>query len=397
MFRVIPRFRVSLEWREIWCGLFADKPRDFEEAFSAYIGVRNAIAVPSGRAGLYVILKSLGIGENADIILPAFTYWAIPATIKMLGFNPVFVDIDPDTYEMRPEILKGKITGKAGAVIPTHLYGLPCDISAIAEIAGQRGLTVIEDCVQSCGAVHHGRKAGSFGKAAYFSFGITKNIPLIGGGMVVTDDDALAAKIRSAIAGCGLLGQSAVVRKLCQAALMKTFTVPAVFMCGLYPFVLISSVLGRDIVHNVFAENKSPVPENDFKKHLKLLPPQILSRMGGAVLSRLDGMISARVRHGRALRGLLADARDVTLPRDPGDNIFTNFPVRHNERECFRKELLKRGVDTSAGYMEAFGDAPNAKKAAREILHLPLYPSLSEDDILYMGNAVKSAVARTGL
>jgi len=173
----------------------------FEQAFSAYIRVRHSMGVGSGTDALELALRACGVGQGDLVFTVSHTAVATVAAIELIGATPVLVDIDPVTYTLDPNCLERALThppaGTPKAVIPVHLYGQPADMPAILELARRHGLYVIEDCAQSHGATLAGRMTGTWGDIAAFSFYPTKNLGALGdGGMVVTDDPALAERVR---------------------------------------------------------------------------------------------------------------------------------------------------------------------------------------------------------
>ena len=172
----------------------------FEQEFARYLGVYYAVGVASGTDALHLALRTCGIGSGDTVITVSHTAVATVAAIELAGATPVLVDIDPTTFTMEPDRLEEAIKKHDGsrlrAIIPVHLYGNPADMPAIMDIANRYGLYVIEDCAQSHGAAIQGRKAGSWGHLAAFSFYPTKNLGALGdGGAVVTDDPALAERV----------------------------------------------------------------------------------------------------------------------------------------------------------------------------------------------------------
>lgn len=169
----------------------------FEKEVSAYLGVKHAISCASGTDALHLALRALGIGPGDEVITSAFTFIATAEAIKYVGASPVFVDIDPDTFNISPENILKAITPKTKAVMPVHLFGQPAAIPAIKTICEQNHLKLIEDCAQSFGATINGQQTGSFGDAAGFSFFPSKNLGCFGdGGLVATQCDSTAAKIK---------------------------------------------------------------------------------------------------------------------------------------------------------------------------------------------------------
>jgi dTDP-4-amino-4,6-dideoxygalactose transaminase len=171
--------------------------QSFEREAAAYLGVKHAIGCASGTDALHLALRAAGIGEGDEVITSAFTFIATAEAIRYVGARPVFVDIDPATFNLCPEAVERAVTGRTRAIMPVHLFGQPCDMAALQAIADRHDLKIIEDCAQSFGAAIAGRQTGSFGLAAGFSFFPSKNLGCYGdGGLVTTDSDELAQAIK---------------------------------------------------------------------------------------------------------------------------------------------------------------------------------------------------------
>ena len=167
----------------------------FEDAFARYLGVRHAVAVSSGTAALTVALGAHEIGAGDEVLIPAMTFAATANAVLQTGARPVLVDVREDAVTIDAELIEASITSRTRAIIPVHLYGHPCDMTAIGEIAGRSGLAVIEDACQAVGASWEGQKVGSFGTGC-FSFYATKNMTTGEGGMLTTDDAGIAQRAR---------------------------------------------------------------------------------------------------------------------------------------------------------------------------------------------------------
>ncbi len=167
----------------------------FEEEFSKYLGVKNSIAVSNGTIALDLALKALDLKPGDEVVSPAFTFIATANCILYQGLRPIFADVDPKTFNIDPESLSEKITPKTRAVVGVHLYGQPFDLKAIQQICDDKDLVLIEDCAQAHGAEYSGKKVGSFGVGC-FSFYPTKNMTTGEGGMITTNDDSIAARLR---------------------------------------------------------------------------------------------------------------------------------------------------------------------------------------------------------
>ncbi|MEM2124278.1 MAG: DegT/DnrJ/EryC1/StrS family aminotransferase, partial [Methanolinea sp.] len=184
--------------RVLRSGMLARGPEvaAFEEEFARYCGTEYAVATSSGTAALHVTLQALGIGAGCEVIVPSFTFFATASAVCMCGARPRFADIDRETFTLSVESVLDLLSPRTRAVIGVHLFGHPCDANPLREICSDEGIPFVEDAAQAHGAEYHGRKAGSLGIAGCFSFYPTKNMTTGEGGMVTTDDPALARRIR---------------------------------------------------------------------------------------------------------------------------------------------------------------------------------------------------------
>lgn len=168
----------------------------FEASFAEYCGVRHAVATNNGTTALHLALVALGVGPGDEVIVPDLTYIASANAVRYCGATPVFVDNERRTFNLDPAALEAKITSRTRGIMPVHLYGHPADMDPILEIARRRGLFVLEDAAEAVGATYKGRRVGGLGDCATFSFFGNKIITTGEGGMVTTNDDALAARLR---------------------------------------------------------------------------------------------------------------------------------------------------------------------------------------------------------
>src|SRR3954469_22009798 len=158
---------------------------EFERAFEQRAGRGTAIAAAYGRIPFYYMLKTLNLPAGSEIIFPALTFWVVPELARVAGLTVVFADVDPRTFNIDPDSVERLITEKTRAIVPTHLYGLPCDMDRIMAIAARHNLIVLEDCAHSLGALYKGRPVGTFGTGALFSFQTLKPLNCYGGGMAL--------------------------------------------------------------------------------------------------------------------------------------------------------------------------------------------------------------------
>jgi perosamine synthetase len=331
-------------------GIIAQGPRvkAFEEAFANMCEVKHAIATTSGTTALHVALLAHGIGEGDEVITSPFTFIASANSVLYTGARPVFVDIDPATFNMNTALIEKAITPRTRAILPVHLFGLSCDMDQILEIARKHHLVVIEDACQSHGALYNGRRVGSFGTGT-FSLYPTKNMTSAEGGMITTDDDELAEK-------CRVIRQHGMRRRYYHDELGFNFRMTDVH-----------------------------------------------AAIGLAQLQKLDKFNRARQRNAAYLSQHLEGVQVPFVP-EGSQHVYHQYTVRvaGERRDNLRSFLQENGVGSEVYYpvpvhqqtfyIEDLGYAlsmPEAEKAALEVLSLPVHPALSQADlekIVYTGN-----------
>lgn len=381
--------------RMLFDGRVHDRISAFEDEFARYVGVKHAIRAPSGRWALYSILKNLKLEEGDEVILPAFTYFAVPAAIVKLGLKPVFVDIDLGSLNIDVQKIRDSITRKTKVIIPTHLCGFTCDLEGIADIAGKYDIRIIEDCAQSLGAEYKDKKTGAWGDVAYFTFGITKNFTTLGGAMITTNNDELADDMRQKIKIKDMRNM-VLFSKWLQAYAMKVASSSAVFPC-VYYIMRIFSIFGIDIIKSIFNEKDAllgNLPESG-------LLNDIQAELGIMQLNSLDRKNDSRMKRGLEFYEFLKDVKGVQVPLlvSSGKNIFSGCPVLFKDKKNAKRILLENGIDVSAGYMQNCAnlrifrkykkECPNASRTENEILYFPMYPELEEPESLYVSGIIK--------
>lgn len=343
-------------------GMIASGPRvrQFEEAFAAYIGVNHAVAVGNGTVALHAALAAAGIGPGDVVVTTPFTFIATANAIIHCGARPEFSDIDLETYNMDPDSLAETLIRlqrdgtPAKAVLPVHLFGLPCNMDRIMAVAEEHGAAVVEDAAQAHGAAWHGRRAGAFGVAATFSFYATKNMATGEGGMVVTDCDETAQFVRTMI-NHGRIGH---------------------------------------YEHGAIGYNYRLT--------------DVAAALGLVQLGKLDAFNVRRRANAETLNEALAGLSELVLPVTPpgAEHVYHHYTVRHPRRDDLAAFLQERGVGTGVIYPIAlhrqpyyaslgYGDQslPAAEQAAREVLSLPVHPGLTEADVEAVADAVLSFFA----
>jgi dTDP-4-amino-4,6-dideoxygalactose transaminase len=324
-----------------------------ETELAGLAGVRHGIGLGSGTDALRLALAALGVGPGDEVITPAFSFVASASTIVMAGAQPVFVDIDPATYALDPDALESALTRRTRAIIVVHLYGHPGPIDRIAEIARRRGVPLVEDAAQAIGAVWDDRPIGGWGDVACLSFYPTKNLGACGdGGLLLTNRDDVAEHVRR-LRHHGDTGR----------------------------------------YHHVELGYCSRLDENQ-------------AAMLRHKLRHLDAWNVARRHLARRYRKLLAGL-PLGLPFEHprAQAIYHQFVVRHPRREAFIKALADLGVGTMVHYplpvpgQPLFGlDGekrwPHSWRAAREVLSLPCYPEMTDEEVEGVAAAVRTAVER---
>lgn len=325
----------------------------FEEEFARYCGTEYAVGISSGTAALHLALLACGIGPRDEVITAANTYIATIFAISYVGAKPVLVDIDPESYTLDVAQVEKAITERTVVIIPVHLYGHCADMDPILELARSHGLKVIEDAAQAHGAEYKGRRAGSLGDLGCFSFYPSKNLGAFGdGGAVVTDDEELCEKLR------------------------------------------IYRYMGQP------------------KKHLHLVIgyQERLDELQAAILQvklrYLDRWNEQRRRWAGLYDRLLADAALVRPKEKPcGRHVYHLYVIRVKERDLVKARLGEAGIETKIHYptpahlQPAYADLgytkgsfPIAESYSEEILSLPLYPELKEEEVMAVARELKLAL-----
>jgi len=412
-FGKIPRFSPSFSPSEALVSfryLLQEGPNDeivhrFEQQFARYIGAEHAVMVPSARYGFLLLLRAFGVGAEDEVIIPGLTYFAIPAMVPLVGAKPIFADIGLSTHVLDPEAFEAAITEKTKAVVPTHLFGTPCDMEKICAIAKKHNIMVIEDCAQSTGARFKGQRVGSWGDAAYYTFGLTKNITTLSGAMITTNDPAVADSIRKEVEEGGYGSRKKMAKEALTGLAMFVATHPALYWATVHPAVVLGNMLGKDPIHERFGEAERTYNEvpSYYKAQGKALAVQ--AAVGMRQLDRIEELNGARQKNGRSLDDALVGIPQLTTPTYPegAEPIYMSFVVHHPDREGLASGLRARGVDTTIGYMNNMSDhelfqqykrsCPNATAANKTLLHIPVHPNLSTADRNHMIRVVHEVCA----
>ncbi len=376
----------------LWEG---DDVARFERAFAGFIGTAEAVAVPSGRAGLRFILEALELPPGAEVVCPAFGYPVVPHLVRALGFDLRLVECEPQTLGMDPAALASAVSGRTRAVIAAHLYGMPCRIREIAGIAAARGADLIEDCAHCCGASVGGRSAGAFGRVAYFSFETSKMINTMGGGMITTADRELAARIRRISRTEPRKGAGWLAGRLLRTSLEATVSSPLPFNVAAYPALRLLSRNGGTPKRFASGFGDAISMQGRLGRYTNYQ-----ARLGLAQLATIGPRLARRVENARRLIDGLRGR--VTFQVPAYDDVEANYMLvtaLFPRMPEVAARLLKAGVDTKHHYMrdcsgllDAAGSFPVAARLEREVLHLPAYPELSPAAIDRIARSVAEVV-----
>lgn len=360
--------------------ILGPKVQECEAAVARYSGCAHGIGVSSGTDALLVCLMAEGIGPGDEVITSPYTFFATVGSIARVGATPVFVDIDPTTYNLDPAGVAAKITARTKAVIPVHLYGQTADLDPILRLAQERQIVVIEDAAQAIGAEYHGRRAGSMGHYGCLSFFPSKNLGAAGdGGMVVTNDPGRAEKL---------------MRLRAHGSKPK------------YYHQLIGGNFRLDALQAAVVSAKLPHLDDwtVARQHNALRYDRLFAESGLRIAdsSQYDREHPyARSRSSSAAGG--TEPVDLYLPKVAFDrHIFNQYVIRTQRRDALRSALEGRGIGTEIYYpvpmhlQECFaylglkqGAFPESERAANETVALPVYPEVTDEQARYVVQCVR--------
>src|SRR5262245_14520919 len=299
-------------------GEFIQGPQiaEFEAAFGARhgLGPAHAITAAYGRVAFYYMLRALDLPPGSEIIFPSLTFWVVPELARVAGLKVVFADVDPRTFNIDPASVERMITADTRVIVPTHLYGLACDMDAIMAIAARHDLVVLEDCAHAFGATFRGKPVGTFGSGALFSFQTLKPLNCYGGGAALMQDRALAAKVRATVDALPWPSEKRVNERLFTGRLQRIFIKPWVFSISLFPVLWISALI--DASPDVFLWEKirslDPVPESYTERF-----PNVQAAIGLEALKYMDEWTAQARTHAARVTQALAGVRGVQTPCVP--------------------------------------------------------------------------------
>lgn len=352
---VIDEADIEAAVRVLRSGMVVQGPEvaGFEQEFSAFVGDRHCVAVNSGTSALHMSLLALGIGVGDEVIVPSFSFAATANAVRLVGAEPVFADILPDTFNIDPAAVEALVGPRTAAIMPVHLYGLPADMPAINAIAAKHGLIVLEDAAQAHLAAIGDRPVGAWGNAACFSFYPTKNMHSLEGGMVSAEDAEVARTLR-------LLRNQGMEQRYA------------------------NEIVGSNVRMT-----------------------DVAAAIGRSQLAKLPAWTEQRRANAATLD---AGLKGVVTPHVPDDyrHVYHQYTVRVPAgRDAVQAALTEAGIGsavyyptpihrlkpflTEAGTPDTRWDLPQTEKAALEALSLPVFPSLTSDELSRIVDAVNAA------
>ncbi len=388
--------------------------RAFEEAWASAHGASHAIALPHARTALHHLLTALALPKGSEVITTPVTIPEVISVIAMQGLVPRFVDLALHSAAMDLYALEEAITPRTSAILVTHLAGLPCDMERVARLAQRRGLVLLEDVSQAPLTRFRGRMLGLFGKAGFASLTPLKPASTYYGGITITNDGALAERLRRIDAGGGAPFSNAELAALWwRDALLDTVTDPAVFSAFTYPLVRAGERLDPERIREFQRGNLLNRPEKRRRvERLEALPERYFRRFGDAQaavglrgLTRLESDHARRRElalrlHDRLVHHGVSGTPTLT-PDHRNEGTFWRYPLwlpSTAARTHLRRELLARGIDTSPTNLECLSrepafapfnaETPEAARFLDTMLFLPVHPTLRESDMDRIADAV---------
>jgi len=323
----------------------------FEKAFAEYCGTKYCVGVGNGLDALMLALKALGIGAGDEVIVPSNTYIATALAVTYVGAKPVFVEPDICTFNINPALIESAITPKTKAIMPVHLYGQPCDMDPIMAIAKKHGLRIVEDCAQAHGAIYKGKKIGTFGDAAGFSFYPGKNLGALGdAGATVTNSEELAGKVRA----LGNYGSDYKYHHIYKGNNSRLDELQAAFLAAKLPHLEKMNVERRRIAQMYTDGIKNP----------KVVTPYVMPEC-------------TPVWH---IYGIRCNEREALEKHLNEKGIGTNkhYPIPMHMQECYRDLEIKEGA------------LPIAEEISRTELSIPMYYGMTDDEVQYVIDAINA-------
>ncbi len=378
-----------------------DAVRNFESEFARYLGCRHAIAVSSGRLGMHLILEALSVLAGSEAIIPAFNLFAVIERFCQLGIVPRFCDIRSTDLNIDVDDVERQITPHTKFILATHMFGHPADAGRLRQLAERHGLILLEDCAHALGSQLDGQMVGTFGRASIFSFSVLKLVTTFGGGMVATNDDRLASRIRARLAqGTATCSLGGAIKRAATGTIMDLGTRNAAFSICAWPALRLMRALRPNFQQNIMTE--TPHLDRCFDPESIAPLHAFQARLGSDQLSQVEEFITKRRQVGQWLDTELSDIPQISLlrsgPASRHNGLY--YGILTQRAPQLAEFLFRRGIDCETSeyrncanldiYREFAADCPVAREVESKILRLPNYPSLSRRSVRRIGDAIRA-------
>jgi dTDP-4-amino-4,6-dideoxygalactose transaminase len=394
--RTLIRYRLGKKVQE------GPELEEFCRQFGQWLGAPHVFGASSGRSAFQLALEALNLEKGAEIVFPIFTFPVMPMVAQMLGYKPVFCDVNPQTFNAGPEHIEPKISSRTGAILATHLFGQPCPIRQVAALARKSKVRLLEDCAHACGVRVGGRQVGTFGDIGVFSFAEGKNMPCFGGGAIATADQDIARRAKDILAKAPLPAAEAITKQAFAIWAKWLLTRPLIFGITAYPALRLKLLLGRSLMDSAVGD--------DLLENFLHSNPRIsrLSNLQAAIglrqLRQVDAFNEGARRNARILTEHLGDVSGIGAPRSTaGDHIYVYYPltVDPQKRDDLRHYLLRHGIDSkttdmaNCATLKPFLDpqnaeAPNQGPREASILEICVYPVIPEKEMRRIGRLIRT-------
>lgn len=375
--------------------------QQFHEAFSQWLSAAHVLTTSSGRTAFQLALQALDLEPNAEIVFPRFTFPVMPMVARLLGYRPVFCDVDAESFNAGPEHFQEAITERTGAILATHLFGRPCAIEEIVELARARQVKVIEDCAHACGVRVAGRQVGTFGDVGVFSFAEGKNMPCFGGGAIATGDDGIFTRAQEVLAAVPMPDAGDTAKKALSIWVKWLLTRPTVFGIAVYPLLRLKDLLGKPLMDSTVGDE---LLESFARSDPKVEPlTNLQASIGLLQLQHIDAFNQGARRNARILTDVIGSLPGITIPQpDGGEHIYVYYPLTLDpeKRDSLRSFLLGRRIDTKVTDMSdcsrlkpfrgSCGPASSEESMEASILEICVYPVVSKKWMYRIADEIRS-------
>ena len=373
-----------------------NKIPEFENKFSEYIGCEHAIATHSGTAALFVLLKAYGLKKGDEVIVPAYTCESVPRLIIDMGYAIKFVDVDKETYNISIEDVRSKISRNTKAIIAIHMFGNPCEMKEIMDIAEDYNAAVIEDAAQSIGAEYQGKKIGTIGDAGFFSLGEGKPLTTVNGGFIVTNDEGITRESRK------------IMENFDEVGMRKKFAV----VTKLLAYYMLKNPHSYDLIYKLIQyrrlERRDKLKVSTGLNHFKFKYTDMQASVGMVQLSNLERFNEARIRNAAFLMEHLKEIERIHVPKivQHGKPIFLRLPIwieniTKKQRDSLIEKLCKVGIDAPVAYPNSLpkfflnlDGYPNTEELVKKTITLPVHPYVRSKDLYRMIRVIKRVIER---